>query len=217
MEDINASLRSSLSGATDGVRNIFPKALFLNARSIQNKVFDLQALLFIVSFYVVIVEAWLDCNYQDFELKLEGYNVFRKDRCNRRGDGVLIGIRNHISCIHRSDFEVMLEMIALEIRPNPTICVLLSAFYRQLDTDELFLHNLESFWLNIQELVFQILLFLWTLIEFHLHNYTRTLSVFPYVRTQHVRRMRSSIVCMMQTILKFRFMCTIPHSRLNGR
>ena len=88
---------------------------------------------------VVIVETWLDRNYQDFELKLEGYNIFRKDRCNRRGGGVPIAIRNHISCIHRSDLEVKLKMIALEIRPNPTICVLFCAFYRPPDADELFL------------------------------------------------------------------------------
>ena len=144
--DINASLQSSLSGSTDGVRNIFPKVLFLNARSIRNKVFDLQALLLMDSFdVVVIVETWLDRNYEDFELKLEGYNIFRKDRCNRRGGGVLIAIRNHISCIHRSDLEVKLEMIALEIRPNPTICVLLSAFYRPPDADELFLSQFREF------------------------------------------------------------------------
>ena len=136
MEDINASLQSSLSGSTDGVRKSFPKALFLNARSIGNKVFDLQALLLMDLFdVVVIVETWLDRNYQDFELKLEGYNIFWKDRCNRRGGGVLIAIRNHISCVHRSNLEVKLEMIALKIRLNPTICVLLSAFYRPPDTD----------------------------------------------------------------------------------
>ncbi|XP_068756536.1 uncharacterized protein [Montipora capricornis] len=144
--DINASLQSSLSGSTDCVRYIFTKVLFLNARSIRNKVFDLQALLFMDSFdVVVIVETWLDRKYQDFELKLEGYNIFRKDRCNRRGGGVLIAVRNHISCIHRSDLEVKLEMIALEIRPNPTICVLLSAFYRLPDADELFLSQLREF------------------------------------------------------------------------
>ena len=48
---------------------------------------------------------------------------------------MLIAIRNHISCVHRSDLEVKLEMIALKIRLNPTICVLLSAFYRPPDTD----------------------------------------------------------------------------------
>ena len=46
--------------------------------------------------------------------------------------------------------------------------------------------------------------------------YTNVKS-FPYVRTQQVRRMRTSIVSMIQSVLDFRFMCMIPHSRLNGR
>ena len=44
-----------------------------------------------------------------------------------------------------------------------------------------------------------------------------TLSVFPCGRTQHVRRMRSSIVSMIQSVFEFRFMHAIPHSRLNRR
>ena len=43
-----------------------------------------------------------------------------------------------------------------------------------------------------------------------------TLSAFPCDRT-HVRRMRSSIVSIMQSVFEFRFMRAIPHSRLNGR
>ena len=41
--------------------------------------------------------------------------------------------------------EVKLEMITLEIRPNPSICVLLSAFYRPPDADELFLSQFREF------------------------------------------------------------------------
>ena len=44
-----------------------------------------------------------------------------------------------------------------------------------------------------------------------------TLSVFPCGRTQHVRRMRSSIISMIQSVFEFRFMHATPHSRLNGR
>ena len=44
-----------------------------------------------------------------------------------------------------------------------------------------------------------------------------TSSAFPCGRTQHVRRMRSSIVNMIQSVFEFRFMHAIPHSRLNGR
>ena len=45
--------------------------------------------------------------------------------------------------------------------------------------------------------------------------HTQTLSAFPCGRTQHVRRMRSSIVSMIQSVLEFRR--AIPNSRLNGR
>ena len=41
------------------------------------------------------------------------------------------------------------------------------------------------------------------------------LSAFPCGRTQHVRRMRSSIVSIIQSVLEFRLMPAIPNSRLN--
>ena len=46
-----------------------------------------------------------------------------------------------------------------------------------------------------------------------------TLSAFPCGRTQHLRRVRSSIASMIQSVLEFRFefMRAIPHSRLNRR
>ena len=46
---------------------------------------------------------------------------------------------------------------------------------------------------------------------YFIHNYTQTLSAFPCGRTQHVRRMRSSIVSMIQSVLEFRFMRVIPN------
>ena len=42
-----------------------------------------------------------------------------------------------------------------------------------------------------------------------------TLSVFPCGRTQHVRRMHSRILSMIQSVFKFRFMHAVLHSRLN--
>ena len=54
-------------------------------------------------------------------------------------------------------------------------------------------------------------------ISYTLYMYTNILSAFPCGGTQHVRRMRSSIASMIQSVLEFRFMRTIPHSRLNGR
>ena len=49
-----------------------------------------------------------------------------------------------------------------------------------------------------------------------IHNYTWTLSAFPCGGTQHVRRMCSSTVSMIQSIIEFRFRCAIADSCLNG-
>ena len=49
-----------------------------------------------------------------------------------------------------------------------------------------------------------------------IHNYTRTLRAFPCGRTQHARRMSSIIVSMIQSVLEFRFMRTIPHYYVSG-
>ncbi|XP_068684890.1 uncharacterized protein [Montipora foliosa] len=112
----------------------------LNGRSVRNKVSDLHALLLTDSFDIgAITETWLDRNYLHSELQPEGYNVYRKDRSNRCGGGVLIAVRNHITCTHRTDLEVEAEMIALEIRPNPTTNVLFCLFYKPPGTDESFL------------------------------------------------------------------------------
>ena len=46
---------------------------------------------------------------------------------------------------------------------------------------------------------------------FHTQLYTNVSG-----RTQHVRRMRSSIDSMIESVLEFRFMRAIPHSRLNS-
>ena len=43
------------------------------------------------------------------------------------------------------------------------------------------------------------------------------LSAFPCGRTQHVRRMRSSTVSLIQSVFESRFVHAITHSRLNGR
>ena len=98
-ETNDTDLQSSITtdNIINGERNHFPKVLVLNARSMQNKVFDLQPLLLTDSFDIIaLTETWLDGNYQDCEFNLDGYNVFRKDRCKRRSGGVLLAVRDYI-------------------------------------------------------------------------------------------------------------------------
>ena len=131
---------------TTGRQSLFPKVLVLNARSIRNKVFDLQALLLTDCVDIIaLTETWLDDNFLDSELHLNDYNIFRKDRSNRRGGGVLLAIKDQISCIHRTDLETESEMLALEIYPNPTCSILLEVFYRPPNADESFLADFRYF------------------------------------------------------------------------
>ena len=75
--------------------NGFPKCLLLNIRSLRNKIEDLHALLLTDSFDVTILtKTWLDEDFHYGELHLDGYNIFRCDRCGW-GSGVLLATKSH--------------------------------------------------------------------------------------------------------------------------
>ena len=78
-------------------------------------------------------------------MHLNDYNIFRKDRSNRCGGGVLLVIKDRISCIRRTDLETESEMLALEIHPNPTCSILLAVFYRPPNAAESFLADFRYF------------------------------------------------------------------------
>ena len=108
--------------------------------------FDLQGLLLTdCEDIIALTETWLDNNFLDSELHLNDYNIFRKDRSNCCGGGVLLAIKDQISCIQRTDLETESEMLALEIHPNPTCSIFLAVFYRPPNADESFLTDFSNF------------------------------------------------------------------------
>ncbi|XP_068739259.1 uncharacterized protein [Montipora capricornis] len=143
--DVSANDESQTSTANS--RDSFPKCFVLNARSLRNKVLDLQALLLVDIFDVVaITETWLDSYFGDHELLMDGFNIFRKGRHIQRGGGVLLAVRNHLPCSRRFDLEVEVEMLALEICLTHKICVVVAAFYRSSNSDaDTFLFQLRQF------------------------------------------------------------------------
>ena len=69
----------------------------LNARSILNKKNELDIMVDEIKPHIIgITESWANNDITDAELGLEGYVMFRKDRMGRRGEGVLLYIKETI-------------------------------------------------------------------------------------------------------------------------
>ena len=87
--------------------------LDLNARSVINKRDELE--LYIIEnkpSIIGVTESWENRDIGDSELNLEGYELFRKDRDikyekgnDKKGDGVLIYMKNELNPTDRTDFE----------------------------------------------------------------------------------------------------------------
>lgn len=92
-----------------------------------------------------LTETWLDDNFKDKELGLEGYKIFRKDRQRKRGGGVVIAVRSCFPCTRRIDLEVDAEMLVCEIGTGGSRCLIFSVFYRPPQSGEDFLDCFESF------------------------------------------------------------------------
>jgi len=77
------------------------KCLYLNARSLVNKIMELELLVRSENIDIIgITETWLNSNILDSEMSIEGYTLVRKDRGgNRRGGGVAFYIRNEINIV----------------------------------------------------------------------------------------------------------------------
>lgn len=84
----------------------FLSGIYFNARSIKNKLNELQLLLSEESPFIVgVTETWLTADVQDFELSFEGYTLIRRDRSDPnkgRGGGVALLIKSCLNPVKRS-------------------------------------------------------------------------------------------------------------------
>ena len=82
---------------------------------------------------ICVNETWLDNTVNNHEVKLDGYDLVRKDR-NRHGDGVAMFIRSTINYKIRSDIMPdNLETITVEITKPKAKPFLLNTWYRPPD------------------------------------------------------------------------------------
>ena len=81
------------------------RCVCLNARSIVNKKNELNIMVEDTDSHIIgITESWANTDITDAELGLTGYVVFRRDRIERRGGGVIIYVKESIQA-----YEIKLE------------------------------------------------------------------------------------------------------------
>ena len=87
-----------------------------NARSVYHKVPELKIIAKKTRAAVIaITETWLDESYPDDSVKIEGYNIIRRDRAGFAG-GVCAYIREDLAYNHRTDLNnINMEDLWLEI------------------------------------------------------------------------------------------------------
>ena len=79
-----------------------------------------------------VCETWLHEGVLDNEI-LQGYTIYRNDRLNNRGGGVLVAIKTNLRSIRRNNLEGRnCEHVMVEIFPlgSPKLTIDIGIFYR---------------------------------------------------------------------------------------
>ena len=108
LDETYSSVSEKLSFVSDGgglysSQNKLKCAL-MNARSIVNKVPELEAYVYETSPDIILItEAWTRDGVSNAEISLKGYNVIRKDRKDRIGGGCLLFTKEHLNVMVMED------------------------------------------------------------------------------------------------------------------
>lgn len=139
------------------------KCITINARSLKSTHRDdttgttvcnlqrFQDLVYSENIDVVCVnETWLNSDFSDQEILHPGYTIYRRDRHNRSGGGVLIAIK---TCSFKSvnNFEVVsddvqhLEIVSAELKTDSNQTLLFVSCYRPPDADQSWMDEFKTF------------------------------------------------------------------------
>jgi exonuclease III len=98
-----------------------------------------------------INETRLDESISDEEVNIEGYNLYRKDRC-RSGGGVAIYTRDVLNAREMSQFVPKdIEAVCLEIVKHKTKPILVTCIYRPPNSKADFMDALENYFHLLDE------------------------------------------------------------------
>ncbi|CAB4004932.1 Hypothetical predicted protein [Paramuricea clavata] len=140
-------------------------AIYLNARSLKAfvpfnddssakvcKITLLQELVHSGSYDIIcICETWLNDSIISSEL-LPGYSVFRRDRVEKVGGGVLVAVKANLHATRRPDLERNeIELVVVELNNTNSKPVILYTFYRPPVSGPEVFHHLSSSLQNTSE------------------------------------------------------------------
>ena len=115
----NPGLGAPPSPHTDASREL--SCLYLNARSLRNKIDELRALSTSESFDIIaITETFLDTHNIDLtaEYQIDNFKLFTKDRQGRRGGGVAMYVRHDLNPVLIANNEDSVEHLAVLIETD---------------------------------------------------------------------------------------------------
>ena len=115
--------------------------MFTNAQSVVNKLSEITNLLVTQDIYVLgVAETWLNNEIKDSELKIEGYNIFRRDRTRsdkKTGGGVMAYVKDTISVTVLNDInDDKHESLWLQLTGDKSSELCLGICYRSPDCPE---------------------------------------------------------------------------------
>ena len=118
-----------------------------NAQSIRNKIEQFRAMIASEELDIIgITETWIQEKTKDFigEYEIPGYKLFKKDRLNKKGGGVMLYVRNHLNpteCKIESNYEVIGANIN-SLGKNLSILVIYRPPHQTQEHDEEFYRQL---------------------------------------------------------------------------
>ena len=134
---VSRSFSSRHVKSSDAAASSVYKLLFFNARSLCNKIHLFNSYVNQIDpDFIVVTETWAHSLLSDSVFAIKGYHLFRKDRFDRRGGGVIIYVRSSFQAILSDQlFQIEQDVLFCKVRVDQT-SVLLGAIYRPPRCDQ---------------------------------------------------------------------------------
>nr|VZI04847.1 unnamed protein product [Spirometra erinaceieuropaei] len=115
------------------------RSLYTNAQSLISKIDELKLRLVELSPDVLAkTETWLSGNISDSEVALPGYQIYRRDREDRQGGGIVVYVNEGLAVSENTTkFACGTEAIWLTIKATGSPCLDVLTVYRPPRTDQI--------------------------------------------------------------------------------